>query len=119
MIDKKIGKAKLSKNVTGNDLNLLTALIWTLLDNLSGSKNDKAGTGKPDKETAKIGLRIIKAFYGSGKIQMDVSENLQLKRSNNQLAVIVANDTFGYNHFPGVWKALVVRYETEHGKFCA
>jgi hypothetical protein len=37
MIDTKTGEARLGKNVTGNDLNLLTTLIRNLLDNLFGT----------------------------------------------------------------------------------
>jgi TolB-like protein len=121
MVDTKTGEAKLGKNVTGNDLNLLTTLSRTLLDNLFEAirKNSKPETGESLKDEAKTSLRIIKAFYGSGEIQMDVTESLQGKVSNNQLAVNVSNETFGFDPLPNAWKTLVVRYETGQGKFSA
>jgi TolB-like protein len=121
MIDTKTGEAKLGKNVTGNDLNLLTALSRNLLDNLFGSirKDRKPEIDESMKGGAKTDLRILKALYGSGKVQMDVTENLKQRISNGQLAVNVSNEIFGSDPIQGVWKALIVRYETDQGEFGA
>ena len=50
MIDVKTGEATLGKNVTGNDLNLLTNLSRSLIDNLFG-------TGKKEAEKKPIEVR--------------------------------------------------------------
>jgi TolB-like protein len=47
MIDVKTGEATLGKNVTGNDLNLLTNLSRSLIDNLFGTGQKKEVEQKP------------------------------------------------------------------------
>ncbi|MBN1550216.1 hypothetical protein JW979_02055 [bacterium] len=121
MIETKTGEAKLGKNVTGSDLNLLTALSRSLLDSLFGTirKDTKNEPGESKKGKTNKGLRILKAIYGAGNAQVDVTENLQQKISNGQLAINVNNEIMGHDPIKGVWKALIVRYETDQGEFCA
>ena len=117
MIDTKTGEARLGKNVTGSDLNLLTTLSRTLIDHLFGTTRGNgqdagATTGRKD-------LRILKAVYGAGDVQMDVTENLRQRIVNNQVAIPVNNDSFGRDPLTGVLKAAAVRYETAQGEFDA
>lgn len=121
MIDMKTGEAKMGKNATGNDLNLLTALSRSLLDSLFGTsrKDQKQEIGESLRKEATNGLRILKAFYGAGNAQVNVTENLQKRISNGQLAINVNNDIMGHDPIQGVWKALIIRYETEQGEFSA
>ena len=121
MIDMKTGEAKLGKNVTGSDLNLLTALSRNLLDNLFGTMHNdgKQGTGESVGGRTLTGLRILKAIYGAGNILSDVTETLQKKISNNQLATNVNNEILGDDPIKGAWKALIIRYETDQGEFSA
>jgi len=121
MIETKTGEAKLGKNVTGNDLNLLTTLSRNLLDSLFGSmrKDTKNETGESARGGTNKGLRILKAIYGAGNAQVDVTENLQQRISNGQLAINVNNEIMGHDPIKGVWKALIVRYETDQGEFGA
>ncbi|HPC86149.1 MAG TPA: FlgO family outer membrane protein [Smithellaceae bacterium] len=54
LIDVKTGEAKLGKNVTGTDLNLLTAMSNELVENLFGSGPGRAGSAadKPGRSAA-------------------------------------------------------------------
>lgn len=121
MIDTKTGEAKMGKNATGNDLNLLTALSRSLLDSLLGlaPKAQQYDTEKSRGEGTGNGLRIIKAIYGAGNAQVDVTENMKKMISNGQLAVKVNNETMGHDPVQGIWKALIIRYETREGEFGA
>jgi len=121
IIDTKTGEAKLGKNVTGSDLNLLTTLSRNLLDNLFGPmrKDRKSEIGESMRGGDKSGLRILKALYGAGEAQRDVTESLKQRISNGQVAINVSNEVFGNDPIPGVWKALIVRYETDQGEFGA
>ncbi len=121
LIDTKTGEAKMGKNATGNDLNLLTALSRSLLDSLLGitpRKQQRDAENSTGRGTD-AGLRIIKALYGAGNAQVDVTENMKNRISNGQLAVKVNNETMGQDPIRGVWKALIIRYETDHGEFGA
>jgi len=121
MIDTKTGEAKMGKNATGNDLNLLTALSRSLLDSLLGvtPRKQQQDTENLLGKGADAGLRIIKALYGAGNAQVDVTENMKKRISNGQLAVKVNNETMGQDPIQGIWKALIIRYETEQGEFGA
>jgi len=121
MIDMKTGEAKLGKNITGNDLNLLTALSRSLLDSLFGNmrKDTNTGPGESTRGGTHKELRILKAIYGAGNAQVDVTEKLQQKVSNGQLAINVNNEIMGHDSIKGVWKALIIRYETDQGEFGA
>jgi len=110
MMDTKTGEATLGKNVTGNDLNLLTSLSRNLLDDLFGNDGQKSSLSKT--RLAQRSLRIIKAFYGTGETQMDVTEVLQNKITNSQIAIAVTNDQFGRDPLVGSVKGIDVRYET-------
>ncbi len=115
MMDTKTGEATLGKNVTGNDLNLLTSLSRNLLDDLFGNDGQKSSLSKT--RLAQRSLRIIKAFYGTGETQMDVTEVLQNKITNSQIAIAVTNDQFGRDPLVGSVKGIDVRYETDEGQF--
>ena len=121
MIETKTGEAKLGKNVTGNDLNLLTTLSRNLLDSLFGNlmKDTRDETDKSDRGQTSKGLRILKAIYGAGNDQVDVTKNLQQRVSNGQIAITVSNEIMGHDPIKGVWKALIVRYQTDQGEFGA
>ncbi|MRR17560.1 MAG: hypothetical protein EG826_14000 [Deltaproteobacteria bacterium] len=116
MIETKTGEARLGKNATGNDLNLLTSLSRNLLDDLFGG-----GSGQRSSDSkarlAKQPLRIIKAVYGTGEIQMDVTEVLRNKIVNGQVAIPVNNDQFGRDPLFGSGKGVDVRYETDEGQY--
>jgi len=117
MIDTKTGEARLGKNVTGNDLNLLTTLSRNLIDHLFGTtrgNGQDAGVTTGTKE-----LRILKAVYGAGDVQMDVTDILRQRIVNNQVAIPVSNASFGRDPRIGAWKAAGVRYETPQGEFDA
>lgn len=66
MIDVKTGEATLGKNVTGNDLNLLTNLSRSLIDNLFG-------TGRKETEQKPVEARIMadKMEYGIDRYGFD------------------------------------------------
>jgi hypothetical protein len=118
-IDTKTGEATLGKNVTGSDLNLLTTLSRTLLRDLfgTGTTREDSGTEKARDPSGESSLRIIKATYGVGNAQMEVTEILRRRITNNQLAINVNNNVFGHDPFVGMRKKCLVRYQTENGIF--
>jgi TolB-like protein len=68
MIDVKTGEAKLGRNVTGNDLNLLTSLSQELIQNLFGEPKKPASTEavpekRPEKGTPPVRWHYDERFW--------------------------------------------------------
>ena len=63
---------------------------------------------------AKVDLEIVKAEYGAGSTQKDVTEILQKQVGNYQLIMLPAsgyNATFGGDPAPGIVKVLKIQYQ--------
>jgi hypothetical protein len=63
-----------------------------------------------------VGLEIIKAEYGSGDVQVDVTEILRQHAGNLQLIALPTrsfNEAFGGDPTPGVAKQLTIQYSID------
>lgn len=79
----------------------------------SGELEEFQGSTKPTKKgmTNQSGLKVIKAYYGTGEVGVDITGRVRNLIKNNHLIVMATNDLAGQDPMPGVVKHLEIEYE--------